>query len=166
MKCQFCANPATVHLTDIINKQRNELHLCEACARRHHLLPEGAQGLNLPAILKLLLGQAAHAVSEESAQRACPSCGQRYVEFRHSGRLGCPHEYDEFRAELLPLLERIHRATRHAGKAPRRLLTPERQAALADLYRQLHAAVEAERYEDAARFRDLIRQKEAPDEPG
>jgi protein arginine kinase activator len=166
MKCQFCANPATVHLTDILNKQRNQLHLCESCARRHHLLPDGSQDLNLPAILNLLLGQPANPVSEEAARRSCPTCGHKYVEFRHSGRLGCPHDYDAFRAELLPLLERIHRSTRHAGKSPRRGRPAPDQAALAELYRQLNAAVEAERYEDAARFRDLIRQKEAPDEPG
>ena len=32
MKCQFCDNPATVHLTDIVNKKKREMHLCEACA--------------------------------------------------------------------------------------------------------------------------------------
>jgi len=34
MKCQFCPNPATVHLTEIVNKTKVEMHLCESCARK------------------------------------------------------------------------------------------------------------------------------------
>ncbi len=32
----------------------------------------------------------------------------KFVEFRNSGRLGCPNDYVEFRDELMPLLENIH----------------------------------------------------------
>jgi protein arginine kinase activator len=89
------------------------------------------------------------------------------MEFRNSGRLGCPHDYAVFRAGLAPLLERIHRAGRHRGKSPRRRPPdPARQAELVDLRRRLRAAVEAEAYEDAVRLRDLLRQKEATDESG
>jgi protein arginine kinase activator len=180
MKCQFCANPATVHLTDIIDQHKKEMHLCEACARQHHVLPGPQQDLNLPALLHLLLGQTTAPLTAEDAQRTCPACGLSYGEFRQAGRLGCPHDYLAFRAELAPLLERIHRSTRHVGKAPRRPPDPtdpeealavlRRQladaATLAGLYRQLADAVTAERYEDAARLRDQIRQKETSDEPG
>ncbi len=38
MKCQFCPNPATVHLTDIINQKKREMHLCDACAREPDLV--------------------------------------------------------------------------------------------------------------------------------
>ena len=34
MKCQTCSNPATVHLTDIVEGQKKEVHLCEACAEQ------------------------------------------------------------------------------------------------------------------------------------
>ena len=37
---------------------------------------------------------------------------------------------------------------------------------LVGLRRQLQSAVAAEAYEEAARIRDLLRQKEATDEPG
>ena len=55
VKCQFCSNPATVHLTDIVNKQKKELHLCQSCAEKQQLLKQ--QELNLPAILQTLIGQ-------------------------------------------------------------------------------------------------------------
>src|SRR5437764_10763873 len=117
MKCQNCSNPATVHLTKIVNKQKQELHLCQACAEKH---AAPAAELSLSAILQSLIGQHVSAVSEELSRLNCPTCGIKYMEFRSDGRLGCPADYEAFRAGLLPILQRIHRATRHAGKVPRR----------------------------------------------
>lgn len=160
MKCQNCSNPATVHLTDIVNKQKREMHLCQECAEQKQLLNK--QELNLPAILQTLIGQHVGRPSDELARLTCPQCGIKYMEFRAEGRLGCPHDYEVFRVGLEPLLQRIHRAGRHVGKAPRR--QPQTSTAVAELLelrQQLRAAVEGEAYEEAARLRDLIRQKEA-----
>ena len=89
------------------------------------------------------------------------------MEFRSSGRLGCPNDYAVFRSGLAPLLQRIHRAERHVGKSPRRpLLDAALQAELIQVRRHLQAAVEAEAFEKAARLRDLLREKEATDESG
>lgn len=166
MKCQFCDNPATVHLTDIANKRKREVHLCERCARQHNLLPTApaAQPIDLKALLGLLMGSFQQSPPEPAAL-TCPTCGLQYGEFRAEGRLGCPEDYEAFRPVLEPLLERIHRAKLHAGKAPRAVRRQRRQAELADLRERMHAAVAAEKYEEAARLRDLIRQKEASDEP-
>jgi len=163
MNCQYCTNPATVHLTKIVNKQKQELHLCQACAEKH---AAPAAELSLSAILQSLIGQHVSAVSEELSRLNCPTCGIKYMEFRSDGRLGCPDDYEVFRAGLLPILQRIHRATRHVGKVPRRLAPEDRAAALLKVRQQLRRAVEAEQYELAAQLRDVIRQKEASDEPG
>jgi protein arginine kinase activator len=165
MKCQSCANPATVHVTDIREGVKKELHLCQACAEQQKLIKE--QELNLPAILQSLIGQHVGQLTDELARLTCPACGIKYMEFRAEGRLGCPHDYEVFRAGLEPLLQRIHRAGKHVGKAPRcRRVSPARQAELVELRGQLRAAVEAEAYEEAARLRDSIRKKEATDESG
>jgi protein arginine kinase activator len=163
MKCQHCPNPATVHLTKIVNKQKQELHLCQACAEKH---AAPAAELSLSAILQSLIGQHVSAVSEELSRLNCPTCGIKYMEFRSDGRLGCPADYEVFRAGLLPILQRIHRATRHVGKVPRRLAPENRAAEVLKLRQQLRRAVDAENYELAAQLRDMIRQKEASDEPG
>ena len=158
MKCQFCQNPATVHLTDIINKKKREVHLCEECARQHNLIPEAQQELNVPALLQFLMGQALGAKNQGDPNKvACPHCGIKYAQFRAQGRLGCPEDYEVFRAALEPLLERIHRHVRHAGKAPTRHRASRQQAELAELRQQLDEAVRDERYEEAARLRDRIR---------
>lgn len=166
MKCQFCDSPATVHLTEIVQEgnRKRELHLCERCARRHNLLPTqpAAPQIDLKALLQLLVGPLAPA---DPAALTCPACGLQYGEFRAEGRLGCPADYDAFRANLEPLLERVHRSVRHAGKVPARFRRQAREAEARELRRQMHAAVAAERYEEAARLRDLIRQKEGSDEP-
>jgi len=83
------------------------------------------------------------------------------VDFRNTGRLGCPHDYEEFREELSPLLENIHGETRHCGKVPRRLpQSKQTQSELLQLRKQLLQAVNKEAYEEAARLRDRIRRLE------
>jgi protein arginine kinase activator len=160
VKCQFCSNPATVHLTNIEDNQKKELHLCQSCAKQHQLIQQNE--LNLPAILQTLIGQHVGPLTDELARLTCPACGIRYMEFRAAGRLGCPHDYSVFRAGLEPLLQRIHRAGRHVGKRPRRpAVSPEQQAELVELRRRLRAAVEAEAYEEAARIRDILRRKDS-----
>ena len=160
MKCQTCDNPATVHLTDIVNKKKRELHLCETCARERNLIPEqpGPQ-IDLKALLSLLTtphapGSTGAEPRPEPVATACEICGMTVAEFKAAGRLGCPHDYESLRSTLEPLLERIHRSMAHAGKAPRAVR-------VRDWKKQIQVAVAAEDYEEAARLRDLIRRHEA-----
>lgn len=165
MKCQLCSKPATVHLTDIVDNQKKELHLCQACAEAQQLIQK--QDINLPAILQNVIGLHLAPEMGELARQSCPVCGIRYMEFRAQGRLGCPHDYVVFKSGLDTLLQRIHRATRHVGKSPRQGAPPmARFVEIALLRRQLQSAVDAEAYEEAARLRDLLRKKEATDESG
>jgi protein arginine kinase activator len=164
VQCDSCSKPATVHLTDIVNGHKKEVHLCEACAEKRQLIQH--QELNLAMILQSVLGQHVDPVTDELARLACPACGIKYMEFRAEGRLGCPHDYAVFQAGLVPLLERIHRSCRHRGKRPRRAPSAAGLAELVQLRQQLRRAVEAEAYEEAGRLRDLLRQKEASHGPG
>jgi protein arginine kinase activator len=162
VKCQQCDNPATIHLTDIVKNKKREIHLCRACAEAQQLIK--AQDLNLPAILQAFLGEHVGQQMEELARLACPDCGIGYMEFRAQGRLGCPRDYEVFRAGLSPLLQRIHRGERHAGKVPRCHRPDGSLVDVAELRRRLQRAVAEERYEEAARLRDLLREKEGRDE--
>ena len=156
MKCQFCTNAACVHLTDIVNKKKREMHLCEECARKHNLIPDQSPPqIDLKSLLGLLAAPTT-AIADPSAL-ICPTCELKYVEFRAEGRLGCPTDYDAFRPTLEPLLERIHRSVRHTGKIPRRVLR-------ANVKDQLREAIRAERYEEAAELRDALRKGEGSDE--
>src|SRR5262245_50163428 len=159
MKCQKCTKAATLHITEVLgDDQYDQLHLCEECAQKYLYEPQqkGASAKGGEA------GQAEE--SEEAAalnQRECPICGIKFVEFRNSGRLGCPNDYQEFREELVPLLENIHGDVRHSGKTPRRLpQTRQTQSELMQLRKRLSQAVNREAYEEAAQIRDRIRQLE------
>jgi protein arginine kinase activator len=161
MKCQSCSATATVHVTDVVDGK--ELHLCQSCAELQQVLKK--QQINLPAIVQTLIGHHVGRLTDELARLTCPQCGIKYMEFRAEGRLGCPHDYAVFRVGLEPLLQRIHRGSRHVGKSPRRgAVMALRQAELLELRGQLRAAVESEAFEEAARIRDLLRLKEAADE--
>src|SRR5947208_16584592 len=77
VKCQFCSNPATVHLTNIENNQKKELHLCQSCAESHQLLKQHES--NLPAILHMLIGQHVGQLTAEPSRPTCPACGIRFT---------------------------------------------------------------------------------------
>ena len=96
-------------------------------------------------------------------QQVCPLCQITWLDFRNTGRLGCPHDYEVFRDDLLPLIENIHDETRHAGKVPRRAPQgTQRQAEMIQLRNELKRAVAAEDYEAAARIRDRIKGLDQP----
>ena len=159
MKCQNCPKTATLHITEVLSEgQYEELHLCEDCAQKYLYEPQAAKAAV----------QAGEPEETDEAGaiggRQCEVCGLKFIDFRNSGRLGCPHDYTAFQAELSPLLEGIHGGTRHAGKTPRRLpQTRQNQQELTRLRKQLHKAVVDEAYEEAADLRDKIRQlEEAP----
>lgn len=156
-KCQKCHNPATLHITEVLEgNQFEEMHLCEQCANKYLYEPQQKSGAGKGGMIEAREG-------EEGLfnQNECPQCGLKFVEFRNTGRLGCPHDYQAFREELLPLLENIHGETRHSGKVPRRLpQNKETQSELFQLRNRLKQAVTKEDYEEAAKLRDRIKRLE------
>lgn len=160
MKCFYCEQEATVHLTNVEpGGGKKELHLCLRCAEKMQVLKH--KKLHLPALVNALLGAHLGPAVEKLSRLRCPACGIGFMEFRHAGRLGCPYDYLVFRDGLVPLLERWHRRTSHRGKVPRRLLTDWQMIRqLLEWRRQLDDAVAAEAFERAALLRDRIRSKE------
>ncbi len=163
MKCQNCEKPATFHITDLTGTDLIEMHFCADCARDH--LQPGHAGAPAPMISGVLekqlkLGQTAEELKELDA-RSCPVCGITFLEFRQIGRLGCPHDYDVFGAELEGLLVNIHGSEKHAGKKPRHhVKKPDQAIATIRMRRELADAVENEDYERASKLRDRIRKYE------
>lgn len=161
MKCQRCEKPATFHITDLVDGQPKELHLCEQCAHTF-LAPEEDEASDvIPAMAGLLAQAAVGETAEELArldERVCPFCGISFLEFRKQGRLGCPHDYAHFAQELEPLLVNIHGETHHVGKSPRHSpQDAEQQTQLIRLRREMKQAVAEENYERASELRDEIK---------
>ena len=157
MKCQKCAKAATLHITEVLGEEQiEELHLCEECAQKYLYEPQHKQ-----TGIKSALSSGEEPDEPASLNRECDVCGLKFVDFRNSGRLGCPHDYEVFRDDLLPLLENIHGETKHSGKTPRRLpQNKQTQSELIQLRKKLLQAVNKEAYEEAAKLRDQIKRLE------
>jgi len=162
MLCNIChKNPATVHLTEIVDGQMSELHLCEECACEKSQAMEQQFGLS-----DLLAGMADFdkPKNETSAMvRAvkCPNCGLTYVDFKKIGKLGCGECYDAFRKYLGPLLKRIHGSTQHTGKSPLKVTKVlKKRMDIQELHNRLNKAIETEAFEEAAKIRDQIKELE------
>ena len=117
MKCQHCPKLSTLQITEIHGENNfEEFHLCEECAE-----------------------VSVRDFAEEKEERCFRRVGETVRSMRDQVRrfpqqraAGSPHDYRAFQAELLPLLESIHSATRHAGKTPRR---PSQQVRTQELSR-------------------------------
>ena len=157
MKCGRCSKPAVLHITELRQGEVQALHLCETCAKDY---------LNHGQAAKSTVSSEAELEAEEASMddlelQVCPNCGIVFKEFRAQGRLGCAHDYTVFEEELLPLLENIHGETAHVGKIPKRSpQSSQLQFKLIKMRNELRTLVEEERYEDAAKIRDSIRQLE------
>jgi len=156
MICQRCKKrQATVHLTEIVKDEKREKHLCEKCAAQEGLTVKAQVPIN-ELLTSFVLEQLG---AQELGKLTCSSCGMTFLEFRNSGLLGCPGDYDAFAKALVPLLERTHEgASQHVGKVPARgEASQKKQHELMGLRRELSEAIEQENYETAAALRDKIK---------
>jgi len=167
MKCQQCDRPATFHITELTGGKPQELHLCEEHARQYLTQSSGepSSSGNIQAVLaqqvnQMAIGQTAEELAQLD-QQSCPVCGITFFEFRSQGRLGCPHDYVAFQAQLEPLILNVHGESEHVGKRPKRgPNSTERRTQLIRMRREMKEAVEGEKYERASELRDLIRRIE------
>lgn len=154
LKCDLCSKPATVHLTQIVNNKVHKVDLCEDCAQ--------AKGVTDPSgfsLADLLLKASLNPEPGPADGVRCEQCGFTQNDFKKHGRFGCPQCYEAFKGMVEPMLDGMHKGTRHAGKVPQRAL--QRQSfheRLSRLETELNDAIKSERYEEAARYRDEIHQ--------
>ncbi|HPA16123.1 MAG TPA: UvrB/UvrC motif-containing protein [Verrucomicrobiae bacterium] len=155
--CENCKEPATIHLTQIINGVVHKIDLCAKCPNAKNI--DDPTGFSLADQL-LGLG-AAEEMKANGDELACPKCGFTQNDFKKSGRLGCPVCYETFRQGLEPLLRNMHRGTSHKGKIPARHQdVKELRNRLDSLESELKKAINREDYEGAASLRDRIRELE------
>lgn len=152
LKCDVCSKPATVHLTQIVNSKIHKVDLCEACAQAKGVTdPSGFSLADL--LLKASLNP------EPTGDIRCESCGFTQQDFKKTGRFGCPSCYNHFNVLLEPMLDTMHKGVAHTGKVPQRALARKSlYERLTQLETELDQAIKAERYEDAARYRDELHQ--------
>lgn len=170
MLCDICGkNQATVHLTEIVDEQMTELHLCEDCAREKSV--EMEQQFGLSDLLAGLVDFGKQFEGKDIEKTQCPICKLTYSDFKKIGRLGCSNCYSSFARYLIPLLRRIHGSTTHTGKFPvgveietvKKAQAIKTKPELLDLKDKLQEAIKLENFEEAAKLRDKIKELEKND---
>ncbi len=165
MQCEICkTKTATVHLTEIINGQRTESHLCQNCAQKEGVSVKSQLSLN--ELLSSLI--AAHQHSDEIgdseiSKKVCCECGITMEQFRKQALLGCPKDYEIFEDELKEVIEKTQdNNLAHKGKVPAKAQSgdgaeDDNRDKIEELQKQLNAAVKKEDYELAAKIRDRLK---------
>jgi protein arginine kinase activator len=170
-KCQFCGKPATVHFTQIIDNEMQNIDLCDECAAKHGLLEQNGSPLSM----LMALGEAMFGSMQQNSTAnglICSSCGCTPAVFKETGRLGCENCYVDLKLLVEKIIENSQKGTYHVGKQPSshsgdveipgasqphdtHQSSPARNAD--DLKLELERAIAEERYEDAAILRDEIK---------
>lgn len=187
MLCQNCGkNEVNFRYTQIINGVKKEMALCDKCAKSLGLesldfnIP-----INFSSFLGDFLGGASEMdflpsfTKKETLQ--CEHCKMTYDEFVNTGKFGCSNCYDVFSNGLDNVLKHIHGSSNHVGRRSRLTTssktqkqegqikkdnkenekssheTNEHEEKLKQLNKELKKAIKEERYEDAAKIRDEIK---------
>lgn len=158
MKCQKCnKNTATIHLTEIENGKKQEVHLCQNCYKEKSIKVGSIPSVDN--LISSLLKNIEIDFVDEGIK--CPVCGSSYAEFQQTGLFGCPEDYKVFKDNIEPLLEKIHGASKHEGKVPRAVQHSKSNGEkLITLRKELETVIKRELYEKAAQLRDRIRKIE------
>ena len=156
MICNVCGqNEATIHLTEILNDQMVEVHLCEACAEQKG--SDFKTHFDFNKLLASLSDLGSSLKTQRAGSLVCESCGMTYEDFGRTGRLGCEECYQAFQKALIPLLKRIQRGAQHIGKVPSKVEGDMREKLeLRELREQLQKSISIESFEEAAKIRDQI----------
>ncbi|GMU91937.1 MAG: hypothetical protein AMXMBFR4_09950 [Candidatus Hydrogenedentota bacterium] len=164
MLCQKCHQSlATKRYAEVANGKVSELQVCDECLTR---LQHGAtSGFELTGVAPSYRRKSAPAepAAAESVvpNRACKFCGTDLKEALQSGRVGCGSCYESLGEPLEKVLRGLHVGLRHRGKEPH--LDDQRKRLRSELHSLralLRSMLKSENYEEAAKLRDAIREKE------
>ncbi len=177
MLCENCGkNKATYFFKQTKNGVTTEKNLCADCAKMNPLDPkkyfyeieEAIPG----SLFGGLLGSFLDAKPVITRKESCKTCGTTLGELLQSGKVGCSECYEIFRESLMPTVKKLHGNTIHCGKSPKAPseTSPVKESPREDentkarkitsLREKLNLAIEKQEYEDAAKYRDMIKELE------
>ena len=160
--CDECGvRPAMIHVTAIVNGDKQDINLCQECASRRkefamHLTALADKLGLMNKNVRMGFRQAEGAAKAARVPAiTCPSCGTTYATFLSKGTMGCAQCYDAFRTPLTGWLKEKCGAAMHVGSSAG---TVTERMQLTRLRNAQKVAVANEQYELAAQLRDQIRE--------
>ncbi len=181
MLCDNCRKrEANVRYSENINGRKKEMNLCEECSKK---LGISNMDFSMPIDFSSFLGEfledfttpefMAMPLFNEIKTLKCNSCGYTFEDIASTGKLGCGNCYSVFEERLDPIIRRIQGANHHVGRvgkiidskieqkmantATTKKEESEKENTLENLQKKLKKAIKEERYEDAAKIRDEIK---------
>lgn len=132
MNCDRCGKrPATVRYTEYADGEPKKMRICAECADEIGFGPPetetakppspvapAASVMGLISVKETVGGLAPPPPLVPDDDRVCPGCGLSAADLNKDARFGCEQCYETFAESLEPLFERLHGATRHAGRLP------------------------------------------------
>lgn len=157
--CDECGlRPANIHLTTIVNGEKQDINLCTECLARKKELKLDFSALAGTIGQMLQQGEPPKAEQPPLPDIQCPRCGTSYEAFSKSGRLGCAQCYEAFREPLGDWLLKRTGGQKHVGRQSGGVNESiEKSMRLNELRRRQKLAIDDEDYEAAAVLRDQIR---------
>ena len=170
MLCEKCKkNEAKINLVKIINGEKQQIWLCEECAKNISnipflsSIPDGA-GLPFQEILNGLLTGVENIKPKEKKEKinpVCRTCGLTYDELKKTKKVGCPECYGVFNNEIKAIIKNVYGERTHKGRIPSKAHKEFfKRDKLKNLKQQLQVLIQEEKYEKAAVIRDEIREME------
>ena len=158
-------------MTEIVDGQRSESHLCQACAQKEGITIKSQLSLNELLSSLIAAHQQADEQETDAIEKSCPACGMTIEMFRKNALLGCPKDYEVFGKSLQTIIEKAHDGNLiHKGKippgVPQQVLGSDtekdetkakNESEIESIKNQLDEAVRREDYELAARLRDQLK---------
>ena len=171
MLCKNCnKNEASFHYTEIINGVKKEIALCDECRNK---LGISSLDFNIPLGIPDFFSDFFEESSflpeiEEVKKMKCNDCGITYDEFIDGGRVGCSNCYTTFESKLDAILKNIHGSNFHKGrilnspkiKKQTNIEEHSKSNEIQELKNKLKELVKEEKYEEAAKIRDEIKNLE------
>jgi len=181
---------ANVKYTEIINGEKKEMMLCEECSHKLGLdnvsfnMP-----IDFSSFFGGLLEDEMYNEQEfmplfkKVKELKCDNCNMTYDEFVNKGKFGCPECYEVFSSKIDSILNRLHGSNKYLGRKALKSTVDKsevtnnsevneeneiknekredlKESKLDKLQSNLKKAIAEERYEDAAKLRDEIKEIE------
>ena len=185
MLCQNCGkNEANIRYTQIINGVKKEIAICSRCAKEMGM--DGFVMPDFPINFNSFLGDFFNDYAENALLPnyqneivKCKKCGTTYEDFINTGMFGCSECYNTFSNPIDSLLKNLHGSSKHSGRrinskneeiivddneknnsSNKKEMTNSKDSKKKDLKKELEKAIREERYEDAAKIRDQLKEGE------
>lgn len=178
MICENCKKrEANVKYSENINGIKKEMNLCEECSKKigitdnmDFLMPSLDFSNFFGSFLEDFSTSDFMPLLNEVRLIQCDSCGSTFDDIINTGIYGCANCYDVFGERMDPILKKLQGANRHNGRLGKisnnnvKFENKEEQKNKKDtdnklekLQEDLKQAIKEERYEDAAKIRDEIK---------